>query len=538
MGVVTRSMEFERIMRLPRRVLDLEKIEDATPVFAKPGSTSGSTMKLWPIQSAMLIEASLANGLFAAVGVGWGKSLTSLCLPTAMGSDKTVLLVPPQLKRQLIEKMIPEYLQHFDLPIDKITVVAYSELSSADKADVLDRIDPDLIIADEAHALRHRSSARTKRLLRFFRAHPECRFAGLSGTMTTRSLLDYAHLIELALRKNSPIPLGWRELQDWAGAIDVKPERPTSPGVLREFCESEESVRDGFRRRLIETQGAVATDEATAIGTSLVIRRLDLDIPLPVKEAIRRVKKHWEIDGEELEDALALSRILRQLAAGFYYRFVWVNGKDHQWLEARAAWHREVREYLSHRARPGMDSPLLLARAAEWGDWESATWEGWKAVKDRPTPPTEAVWVDQFLIWVVGKWIMENASTECAIVWVEHRAVGEALKDALDIPYYDTGDAAFATEPVIVCSVKSQSVGKNLQRFSRNLVTTCPANGTTWEQLIGRTHRPGQEADEVMVDWLGHTPEMIAAFDSALADSTYMQETMGARQKLLYATRI
>jgi hypothetical protein len=84
-----------------------------------------------------------------------------------------------------------------------------------------------------------------------------------------------------------------------------------------------------------------------------------------------------------------------------------------------------------------------------------------------------------------------------------------------------------------------QGVGKNLQtHFSRNVITQFPPNGLIVEQMLGRTHRPGQEADEVIVDWFGGTPETEAAIYKAIEDARYQEETITGRQKLLYCTRI
>jgi hypothetical protein len=67
-------------------------------------------------------------------------------------------------------------------------------------------------------------------------------------------------------------------------------------------------------------------------------------------------------------------------------------------------------------------------------------------------------------------------------------------------------------------------------------VTTAPTSGTVWEQLLGRTHRPGQEADEVTFDVYRHTIELRAAMTKAVRDAHYQQDTTGNRQKLLAAT--
>ena len=220
---VPMTAELGRILALPRRpaVFEEGKVEDLTSVYLREGMHCKGcpvcrlgSPRLWPIQSGMLWDAERQNGLFAPVAVGAGKTLTTLLLPDAMKSKRAVLLIKPNLREQFWGRDVPNYGRHFHIAkcwkIDArwksevklfegeadLFVVAYSELSSAKQADILDRIEPDLIIADEAHHLRNRTASRTKRFLRYMKEHPECRFVGLSGTMTKRSLYDFQHLIE------------------------------------------------------------------------------------------------------------------------------------------------------------------------------------------------------------------------------------------------------------------------------------------------------------------------------------------------------
>jgi len=55
------------------------------------------------------------------------------------------------------------------------------------------------------------------------------------------------------------------------------------------------------------------------------------------------------------------------------------------------------------------------------------------------------------------------------------------------------------------------------------------------EQLIGRTHRDGQEADEVSVDVLLGCAEHYEAFSRALDGARAAADTLGHDQKLLLA---
>jgi hypothetical protein len=553
---VGESAEFFRIKALPRRILRFDEAPDLTERFKKPSGT----MRLWPVQSACLAEAEKADGLFAPIRAGGGKTLTSYLLPVAMHSKKAVILVSPQLKRKALELDIPKLYRHWQIPTERIRIIAYSELSNAKCAQLLDEINPDLIVADECHNLRHKSAARTKRFLRFMKEHPGCRFVPLSGTITSRSILDYQHLIELALRKNSPVPAHWGVLIEWADALDVPRPNcdPMSPGALLAFCSSEELqqlngrtptdaqpfVRSGYRRRLVETPGVVATEEG-AIGTSLIITGLHPVVPAEVKVRINDLRNRWVIEEEELVDPMSVARVARELAGGFFYRWVWPGGqKDMEWLIARSTWNKELRQILKLN-RKGLDSPLEVIHAILAGKLRSENWSAWAKVKERPVPPTEAVWVSEYLVDEAIRWAREKCSkSEPGIIWYSWDAFGQKTALKGGFPFYGPGmkhDPSFAdpkNEPVIICSIAAHSTGKDLQKYQHNLITTPQTSGAGWEQLMARTHRPGQEADEVTVDAFLHTQEMQNAFDQAIRDAEYTEQTQGQKQKLLYAERV
>lgn len=548
---VPASAELVRIVSLPRRKLVIvgesvviekedgtkETIPDLTPIFKRVGGT----LKLRPLQNAALWEAYKSDGAFIPLGVGFGKGLISLLLPEVMNSKKTVLLVKPELKQQLLTKDVPFYRKHLHLPLDRIFVVAYSELSSARKADILERIKPDLIVADEAHSIRVKSSTRTRRFLRFMRNHPECRFVALSGTMSKRSIVDFAHLIELALRKNSPLPNNYADLEVWSEAIDAT-EEPRPPGALLQLCQDGESVRSGFRRRLTESPGVVASAE-TSIGTSLIIQKRTLPIPKKIAAEVTKLYETWQIDETELPDAMSLVRVARQLNMGFYYKWKWPNGiRDEEWLRARNAWNKEVRSYLQHTSRDGYDSPFLLATAAADGRWKSENWAAWAAVKGRPEPETVPVWIHDFVVADAINWGKQRETNGGGLIYYEHTAIGEAVARLGGWTMYGQGmDASTADiqkEPVLVCSIHAQSTGKNLQSWNTMLILSAPANGAAYEQVIGRIHRQGQMADEVMIEILLHCREFQSAFDQGLKDAALLEERDGQVQKLNFATKL
>jgi hypothetical protein len=550
-GAVANSPEFARIMKVPRRGLDLKEITDLTSIFKR----EEGSMILRPIQSAALIDAHKANGFLGFIGVGYGKTLISLLMAEAMDSQRTVLLVPPQLRDQLAREIQEVYGPHFNLPLDRIVrIMAYSELSLAKNAEILDELNPDLIIADEADNLKRPQSARTKRFLRYMRENPHCRFCGMSGTLTNHGIRDYAHLLELALRKNSPLPNSHKELLDWSGAIDVKPAKLMMPGVLKEFCEGEENVRQGFRRRLVDTLGVVATEEG-ALGTSILVRNIQPpEVPADVIGALEEVKTTWAFNGEEFSDPLSIWRFRRQMSCGFYYRWVWPDGEpDVEWLEARSAWKKAARDKIK-LSRKGMDSEFLVASAAE--RWRQKTYEGkkykegttffeceewiaWRAVKRRynPTPPTEAVWISEFLAVDTIKRARDLVKKgRKVIIWYSHAVMGNKLADLSGFQHFGAGtDASASAEDVIICSIATQGTGKNLQHYNHNIIVTMPTSGKDFEQLSGRTHRPGQLEDQVIIDYNDHTESLDQHMSDVIADALYIQDSTGQRQKILYA---
>jgi hypothetical protein len=125
------------------------------------------------------------------------------------------------------------------------------------------------------------------------------------------------------------------------------------------------------------------------------------------------------------------------------------------------------------------------------------------------------------------------------IVWYRHRAVGKRLGEVSGLQVYGEGtDLSGTRHDVAIASVAVQSEGRNVQDwYSGNVVTSVSPSAAVLEQLISRTHRDGQVADEVWLDWYGHTPEACAAMAMAVeqAEGTHAREQ---EQKIFLATRL
>lgn len=527
---VVRSMEFKRISALERR----KHFEDLSYMMTEVLKTPGGSMTLWPIQAITIAEAFDNGGALGCIRVGGGKSLMSLLIPVMMEAERPLLLVPASLRDKTITKDIPELSKHWHLH-DNLRIMSYSELSSEAQHDALVKTMPDLIIADECHMLRNPGAGRTRRFLRYMHHVEDTKFVGLSGTITKRSIRDYWHLVKLALREKSPLPLIWTELQDWADALDegMDDAARIDPGALLDFCNEGESPRDGYRRRFVETPGIITTEEG-AIGTSLIVKSRDIEVPDEVKEAFKKLRTTWcTPGGEEISDALSLNRHSKELSCGFYYKWIWPGGvPDYEWLDARKEWRRFVRKTIQSQRKKPFDTELQVAKACASEELHSIEYKKWVAIRDKVSPVTEAVWVSEFMLDAVQSWLKHNKG----IVWIEHSAFGEKLKER-GIIYYGAGDNGILDEKHgCVASINAHGTGKNLQVFHKNLFIAVPASGSAWEQGLGRTHRPGQEADEVFNEVFLHSRELWSCFFQARKDAAYIEATTGQKQKLQYAS--
>ena len=562
---IKRNEEFERIYRLPRRqvedIVPQEVVEALSAYFRAP--TGKQTLR--PLQAAALIEMHDYGGLMGMLTVGGGKTLISLVGFIVLEAKRPLLIVPAKLIEKTRREMYAMR-THWLVP-PYVRIISYEILGREQAAKLIQEINPDVIICDEVHRLKNTKAAVTKRVKRWMEEHPETKFVGLSGTVTKRSLHDYAHLMAWALKKTNPTPKNFNDRMLWAAVLDEKRKKGPDmdvvrvlPGALSDLCNEEElrlmeddpihAVRLGYRRRLTETPGVIATKNDT-LSASLSIESEVLSVP-ELAEDLASLRKWMRPDGEPVLDAIELWRHMREMACGFFYR--WNPMPPDEWRSRRRVWAKAVREILRTN-RSGLDSEGQVQRAVEdeirkFGEglltksqlrFEEASeaLTRWREISHTYEPKTEAVWRSARVVDYCAKWMEE----EKGIVWVEHTEFGRALSQKTGIPYYQKGGLNSAGKPIedhpagtpLIASIASNGEGRNLQGWSTNLVVSPPTSGAVWEQLLGRTHRPGQEADEVSAKVLITIPENIAAFDGARADARYISATTGQIQKLSYA---
>jgi len=537
-----------------QRILHLDRKPEPEADYTDALKTPEGTWALNSAQNQLLHEAASNGGGIGAIGVGFGKTLASLMLPQMMNSKKALILIPAPMRRQIGE-MAFQYSEQFKFDPELIHIESYCQLSQPGP-DLLETLKPDLIIADECHKLANKTSARTKRFIRYMKANPETRFVGMTGTLFSKSIRDAMHLIELALRNKSPMPLEYKNQLSWAACIDVhddqrfpgwsdwKRVRPLvlefNPERIMEYDDPctmmkirREIAREAFFARFASAPGIVHTIESSCNAPIYMNELKNLKIPEQIESALVELRDNWELpNGDPIDGPLELSRATDQLLSGFYYHWVWPDGIiDHDWLESRRVYNREVREWCK-KSKPGQDSPKLVLDAVEAGDIThpplQAAHRDWMRVADRPKPPTETKWLNDYLVSDALERVTENT-----IIWYKHGAVAKRLRE-LGVEVFGAGDNPEALEKprTIACSQRAHGTGKELQKWHKQIVLSPSSNGKVWEQLLGRMHRQGQKSDEVWIDVYQHCALFRANSASARADSLFQGTLTGQKQKL------
>ena len=613
------NQELDRILALPPRIVaDPEDVE-ITSFETLSAESFDLGERLLPTQVDAINTFAECRGGFFPIGVGFGKSGISLMVSQIAfdrgWARKILLMVPVHLVNGLMKRHIPEWRKRVNLSLQfhvlagqpknvrkriaesgapGVYVMPYSLMSSTDANDLLAAIDADMVVADEAHKLKNPRSACTKRLMHFVKNREEapiCVF--MSGSMTTKSVMDYHHLIDAALGDGSPLPRKQSLAYTWGLVIDSNGS--PSPGLVANtfsriitwannaFQEEKakfntgaaiKNARNAFRARLTTTPGVVATaDDRPA--ASLAIDNWECgDHGMELQDLIYRCKEEYVTpQGEPIDHAIHVYKWLRELSSGFYNSLVWpetetfaknrrisveeagsriARSKEH--LEAQQAYHSELREFFKD-APIGLDTPTDVGLAISRGNAEipgslARLWHEMKGLdfEGRPDRISIPVRVDDYKIQAVVKWAKEYKT---GVIWTYHREFGEWCMEALTAAGLNPAHAPSGADELIeslgdpgrggkgdrlvVASIPAHGVGRNLQKFQNQLFAEWPRSSMLAEQTLGRVHRTGQEMDEVLVHTLIKTQFDEINRAATLNDAAYALQTLGASQRVLYA---
>lgn len=522
-------------------------------------------------------------------------SLAAMCAARAFDvpASKVLVLVPARLRDQM-HAMFREYRQQAH--IDKPVIWSYAKVSQRGNDDVLDELDPDVIVCDEVHLLGNQDANRTKRfedyLIARYRRDRPVKLVGMTGTPTSKSLTEFSHLVNYSLGDRSPVPHSYSRTQRWAKVLDADHRDYPSSWEYRDFSRMEEwakangytgfdgltkraKARRAFSLRFKSAPGVVQTT-ASSCDQPISLRiwaggisddsLIDMSPDSKVREAIRELEATWKLpNGDFVPDILRKSAAQRQLTQGFYYYPDWElikdGTKDYEWLHRRSNWNRllndcrgrklrrpeeakgtEVEELLAKRGDVLVSladirdilfhAPLAIVDDPEKNPDELLARDEWLEVHEDPEPPQGVGWVSEYLVDRV-QWLVESGWE--GIVWFEHREFGEKLIErGLDVAMGGDSIPRYDGTGAMCLSVHAFKRGFDLPKWQNNLVLCPCSNGATWEQLIGRTHRAGQKSP-VTVDVLAQYGMLAQSMDRAVESAKFIEETVNMRQKLLMA---
>jgi hypothetical protein len=566
--------------------------------------------RLHPEQAAGIQAFDRERGFFGPIGVGRGKTLLCLMMAAhayAQGVKKIMLHIPAQAVYQLMARdlswartKIP-----FSVPIfgmggkpmktrraiaasgrPGLYILPFSLLSGEDSEDLLSDISPEFFIVDEAHNVANADAVRTQRLRRYFDEHQPM-LAAVSGTITSKSVMDYHHLIRIALKASSPLPSSPGMAGSWGQVIDANvgdyvppgqtgpirklvtwheknfPEEPLPAGVA--------GFRAAYMKRLHTCPGVVASGDKL-LGISLTMRNT------PARPSSQRLKELAERvaeqlitpNGDPLESQLETHKWLTELTAGFYNELLWpkpdVLARRRKIPEAEASrlieaarthhdalkeYHYELSVFLREAYSKGMDSPLLVANNMALHGPKNVyaeVYRTWKRARDlkqdgMPERDARAVRVDDYKIQHAVDWAAKRGRNG-GVIWVYHKEVGAWLSERLpDAVYCPAGGAnnAKVVSPdnkgkIVIASMRAHGESKDgLQHiFQDQLILQWERSARRSEQLLGRIHRNGQPADHVIADCVHTNGFDVQNFASCLNDALYIHQT-SLPQRLIYA---
>jgi len=572
-----------------------------------------------PVQAWILRELPRAGGILGFVAIGGGKSIASMLSPLALWPKvRTVALLAKPDQRLHYQKHYLHIREHFRVPsiifdgwktpgaegsifvegTPAVHFVPYSILQQMKSTNLLSDLNPDMIVADEAHCLsagptsRRRASTRASRFLAYLTKRSGVHVCAWSGSLINKSLYDLTHIAAHCLGLGSPYPIMPKTVEEWALVLDpshnADRKSPTAKKLRQVFgqnavelddamffagMDSDGGVRVGLRKRVVQTLGVISTKSASVSCSISIKERKAPPVPQAIRDILVGIRNESILHVGDFEEVLVekfeVTAAAKEVAAGFYNFWAFpkhpcscptdATSKQRcdqcqlidEWFLRRKAWNKELRNRLM-RPAPHLDSSALCANAAEraWRNppydgglpvWSAETWQLWAEIKDKVESDPRHKWIDEYLAQDAANWALEHTG----IVWYHSRAFGKKVSQLAGIPFHDGGDGAEARilaekgDRSIVASISSHSEGRDgLQfKFCKQLVAEPPSSGKGWDQLLGRLAREGQEADCIETWCYRHVPEFSDAFAKAITLAEFDEE-MSPTQSLLLASDI
>ena len=152
--------------------------------------------------NSLIQIAERYSGAFLCDGVGLGKTYVGMMLIERFVKKerkKVVLIVPASARVSVWEVTIKRLLPEIITPFFPFQIINHTDLLLEKNKTLMDEIakQAEIVIIDEAHHFRNRSSNRYRKLFEMMQQGPQKQMFMLTATPINNSFLDLQHLIEL-----------------------------------------------------------------------------------------------------------------------------------------------------------------------------------------------------------------------------------------------------------------------------------------------------------------------------------------------------
>lgn len=460
-----------------------------------------------------------------------------------------------------------------------VFVLGYGMLSGRKTEEMIQNVAADLIISDECHTLTNMKSARTGRINHYLKnADKDVDLVLLSGTIVRRSIMEYHHLMLACLKGLAPLPLPFPQAETLSIALshsegfipsgEIRMAKPLADWAGLEWQEKPSDnivvLRKAYNKRLRTAPGVFISDDdkvATSLQLDVIKSRTRGTYGYKeLKELVEQVEESWVTpSGDEFDYILQKFKWINELWQGFYNDLVWP--EDHPKVEEAKenrllsnVLSKELRGFLNTKHRPHLDTPLLVrANMAKYGPKNVPellynSWREWKnfpkeGLPDRLSVPVR---VSDFKVQAaLDAWKNLEEKEEGGIVWYYNQEYGRWLTEVFKEEYGDRvlfcpagqkpKEAMVESEgKICIATIEGHGTGTDgLQmKYHHNLVAQDLRTAKIAEQTIARTHRHGQDKDEMTFNIL-----LASKYDdmqlSGILQNAYFIHTTHTRQRLL-----
>ena len=548
-----------------------------------------------PVQAWELRELPKVGGVFGHLPIGSGKTLAGIISAIAVPGVRLAVLLGKPGQRHHYVLAYRQAREHFRVPslvIDAPGVqerfispgqpvlhfVPYTVVQQQKQRLLLEQLDPDMILADEAHCLsaapskkRGPGSARAGRVLRYMaKRNAEGRpviFACWSGSLVNKTLLDMTHLAAFSLGLGSPYPIDPDVQALWSDVVDINtrfPDTTSSPAIaLRQalgkrlrgpafLAASDSSVREGLQKWAVETPGVISAKSSSINCSIAIFERETPKMPEEVKAALKKVREGERPDGDVIEEKVEQIAIGKNVGCGFfnYWAFPGIRCgcppeaplscegcvRIENWYARRKMYAREARAKQIF-GETHLDTPGLLKNAAKRayqeprydGDlpvWPSEHWPAWAAIEHTVPHVNRVKWISDFFVDDAVAWAKEHRG----IIYFESVPLGRRIAEKAKISYFgENSEAALMavdgkTSIVVSQSAHGESFDGLQYKYHEAYTLESPASGKAWDQKLGRLAREGQKEDTVNWWVARHSEELRDAFAKAYSFAEYDEE--------------